>query len=148
MQLHTQSVNFHRYDWLSDFLWATQKNHKFKQVHQWTDACCRMVSWDPQKKVHQTGEINIDWPDCQMSLHSAKRWTRKALRNFFLHPSVFWHSRGITWAKVHQYWHWCTTRTRLPMCQISSPSDNLSMRYLLPNFVDFYESMTDKPTKK
>jgi len=35
-------------------------------------------------------------------------------------------------------------------CQISSPSDNLPTRYLLPNFVDFPESMTNRrdTTKK
>jgi len=33
------------------------------------------------------------------------------------------------------------------MCQISSPSDNLSRRYLLPNFIDFVESLTNRLTK-
>jgi len=34
------------------------------------------------------------------------------------------------------------------MCQILSPSDNQSTRYLLPNFVDFVESVTDKNSKR
>jgi len=33
------------------------------------------------------------------------------------------------------------------MYQISSPSDNLCTRYLLPNLVDFVESVIDRPTK-
>jgi len=32
----------------------------------------------------------------------------------------------------------------LSICKISFPSDNLSMRYLLPKFVDFVDGVTDK----
>jgi len=38
------------------------------------------------------------------------------------------------------------SKALLSICQISSPSDNLSTGYLLPNFVDFVESVTDKKT--
>jgi len=38
----------------------------------------------------------------------------------------------------------CTAKSGLPSCQISSPSDNLSMRYLLLNFVDFVGSITSR----
>jgi len=34
------------------------------------------------------------------------------------------------------------------MCQISSPSEKLSRRYLLSKFVDFVESVTDEPTDR
>ena len=33
------------------------------------------------------------------------------------------------------------------MCFCSSPSDNLSRRYLLPNFIDFVESLTNRLIK-
>jgi len=45
-------------------------------------------------------------------------------------------------------WNWCTARSVRSMCQISSRSDNLCKRYLLPNFIDFVDSVTDKQTYK
>jgi len=48
--------------------------------------------------------------------------------------------------KVHQSWIWCIARPHLSICWISSRSDNPSMRYLLPNFVDFVDRVTDKQT--
>ena len=71
----------------------------------------------------------------------------KSVTNF-LQPSVFWHSSGEPCVKVHWSRHWCTGRLPLSTCQFSSPCDNLSMKYLLPNFVDFVESVTDRPTKR
>jgi len=40
------------------------------------------------------------------------------------------------------------SKAHLSICQISSHSDNLSTRYLLPNFVDFVENVTDKNSKR
>jgi len=37
-----------------------------------------------------------------------------------------------------------TARADLPMCQISSRSDNLSRKQLLPNFVDLIETVIDR----
>ena len=62
-----------------------------------------------------------------------------------LHPSGFLCPRGSPWATVHQSRHCCTARPGLPMCQILSPFNHLSTRYLLPNYVDFRERVsTDK----
>jgi len=67
-------------------------------------------------------------------------YTRKALRFILQYFGAPWR---ISWAEVHQSRHWCTAISELTICQISSTSDNLSTRYLLPNFVDFVESETD-----
>ena len=98
----------------------------------------------PEKwtEVHQNPlrSATLQCPSvCQISSRSAKRYTRKALH--FLHPSVFWRPRGTLWATGHQSRYWCRARPGLPMCQISSPYDNLSPRYLLPKFIDFVESV-------
>ena len=53
-----------------------------------------------------------------------------------LHPSVFWRLRGTRRPKF----------TNLGRYQCAKPS-NLSKWYLLPNFVDFVENVTDRPTK-
>ena len=58
--------------------------------------------------------------------------------------SVFWRPWVNPWAEVHQSQHRCIARPDLPMCQISFPSSNLSTIYLLPNCVDFVESVTDR----
>jgi len=64
----------------------------------------------------------------------------------FIHPSIFWLRRGPLGPKVtglgggvHQ--------PHLAICKILSHSDNPSLRYLLPNFVDFVAGMTHKTTK-
>ena len=36
------------------------------------------------------------------------------------------------------------TTPGIPLCYISSPSDNLSMRYLLSSFVNFVDGVTEK----
>jgi len=46
-----------------------------------------------------------------------------------LHPSVFWGLMGIPWAKVHQYWPWCTAKPYL---------------INLLNYVDFAEDVSNK----
>ena len=40
------------------------------------------------------------------------------------------------------------SRTPVWTCQISSPSENPSTRYLLPNFVDFVDNVIDKNSKR
>ena len=80
---------------------------------------------------------------CQISSLSAKRCMRKALQ-FFLHPSLLWCPRGTPWAKVHQSGWWCIARPPLSSCQILSPSDHPSTRYLLPKLVDFIDCVSDK----
>jgi len=62
----------------------------------------------------------------------------------FLHPSLFWCPRGTPWAKVHQSGWWCIARPPLSSCQILSPSDHPSTRYLLPKLVDFIDCVSDK----
>jgi len=61
----------------------------------------------------------------------------------FLHHSVFWRPNGI-----FRFTSLCPDIQQgcLLNCQISSRSDSLSTRYLLPYFVDFVESVTDRPT--
>jgi len=79
---------------------------------------------------------------CHISSRSAKQCTRKALQR--ISPTCeFWHPRAIPWAKVHQSWNWCTARPDLSMCQSLSHSGNLGTRYLLSNFVDFVDRVTD-----
>jgi len=69
---------------------------------------------------------------------------RKKCYNFFTHLLILAPQR-TPWATVHQSWNWCIARPDLSMCQISSCSDNLCMRYLLPNFIDFVHNMTSLP---
>jgi len=45
-----------------------------------------------------------------------------------------------------QSWSWCTAKPDLSMCQISSRSDYLCTRYLVPIFIDFGDSVTNKQT--
>jgi len=106
-----------------------KKNHKFKQVHQWTNACCHMISRDTPKKVHQTGEISIDWPDCQMSLHSAKRWTRKALQNFFTPFSILAFQRNHLGQSS----------------PISALMYNKDQTINVPNFIPFWQPVYEIP---
>ena len=54
--------------------------------------------------------------------------------------------QGTSWAKVLQSRLFVYSKPGLPMCQISSTSDKLSTRYLLPNFVDSVQSVTDRQT--
>jgi len=61
-------------------------------------------------------------------------------------PSLFWCPTGTSWAKVHQSGWWCTARRPLSSWQILSHSENPSMRYLLPKFVDFADGVTDRHT--
>jgi len=73
--------------------------------------------------------------NCHILLCSAKLCTRKALQ-FFLHRSVFWFLRETPGVRIHQ------------SRQILSPSDNPSMRYLLPKFVSIVHGVIDKKRKK
>jgi len=84
-------------------------------------------------------------PPCQISLHSIKRCTRKALQNFFLHPSLFWCRRKLPGPKF----------TNLGPDVQQAPSINRPnfvlfwqlVRYLLPNLVNFVDGITDTHTQ-
>ena len=66
---------------------------------------------------------------------------KKGVTNF-LHN--YFGTSGDPWVKVHWSWHWCTVaRLRLSTCQISCSCDNLSTRFLLPNFDDIVKSVTE-----
>ena len=65
---------------------------------------------------------------------------KKSVTKHVLHPSVFCHPRGT----LAQSWPWHTASPSLSICQISSCSDSPSTRYLLPNFVNFGDGVTDK----
>jgi len=51
---------------------------------------------------------------------------------------------GIAGLPDQSSWKLFTPSTGLSLCQISSGSDNLSAIYLVPNFVDFVKSVSNK----
>ena len=122
-----------------------------KQVHHWrTDECRRMVSRDPRIKVYQIRGNKYLLP----RPYKADKFHCVAVSQTMYEKSVTkitpFSNLASKVGQSDQSQHLCTVRPRLPNCQISPPSDNLSTRYLLPNFVDFVESVTDRrawPTK-
>ena len=99
-------------------------------------------------KVRQMrGKALIGQTPNAATFHRARPKSMREKRYNFLHPGSKFTNLGIGSPGLAVY-HWCTARPGLPMCQISSRSDNLSTRYLLVNFVDLVESMTDRNSKR
>jgi len=66
----------------------------------------------------------------------------------FLHPSLFWRSRGIPWAKVHQSRWWYIARPLyLAVKCYHLLTTCLQDIYLLPRFVDFADGVIDRQTR-
>jgi len=106
-------------------------------------------SWRNRPKFTKFGHrvLTGQTPD-HVKFHRCHRNSvREKCYKIFLHPSLFGAPGGTFWAKVHQSQWWHTGRHPLSSCQISSPSDNPSTRYLLPKFVDFVDGVTDKKNK-
>jgi len=95
----------------------------------------------PEQSSPNSGNNNCQLARlCQISSCFANDIWEKRNKHFFLHLSVFWCPRSLL-GQSSPISALCTAR---PVWQILSPSDNQFTSYLLPNFVDFIDSVTNR----
>jgi len=94
----------------------------------------------PIGHTHNHAKFYRVQPNARKAAQREKR--EKRYKNFFTPFTLLVPHRGITWANFHQPRCCCIARPPLSSCQISSRSENPSVRHLPPNFIDFVDGLT------